>query len=150
MELFEGFLLLVREALFVKSGNTNLSEQLNFKDIGTSNSTQTIQATTTPTVAQLENLVIECVLGYYGGAINGATVFLTYEVSGVYYTYSTTISGDMTIAVVIGGSGEVNTAYIKVNGAWKEVIVYKKVSGSWQAISDPTTVIDTVQKYYLS
>lgn len=134
----------------LRSGSTDLSEQLNFKSIGTSNSTQTIQATTLPTVAQLEALVIECTLGYYGGAINGATVFLTYEVSGVYYTYSTTISGDMTIAVVIGGSAEVNTAYIKVNGVWKEVIVYKKANGSWQQITDPTTVIDTIQKYYLN
>lgn len=84
------------------SGDTELSEQLNFKSIGTSNSTQTITANVTPTVSQLENLAIECTLGYYGGAINGATVFLTYSVSGVYYTYSTTISGDMSIAVIIG------------------------------------------------
>ena len=133
----------------LKSGSTELSEEFNFKSAGTSNSTQTITANVTPTVAQLESLVIECTLGYYGGAINGATVFLTYEVSGVYYTYATTISGDMTIAVVIGGSGEVNTAYIKVSGTWKEVTVYRKVNGSWQQITDPTTVIDSIQKYYL-
>ena len=133
----------------LKSGSTELSEEFNFKSAGTSNSTQTITANVTPTVAQLESLVIECTLGYYGGAINGATVFLTYEVSGVYYTYATTISGDMTIAVVIGGSGEVNTAYIKVSGTWEEVTVYRKVNGSWQQITDPTTVIDSIQKYYL-
>lgn len=133
----------------LKSGNTDLSEQLNFKEIGTSNSTQTIQATTTPTVAQLENLVIECVLGYYGGAINGATVFLTYEVSGVYYTYSTTINSDMTIAVTIGSSGEVNAFYKKVNGTWKELLLWEKVNGTWQTITDPATVIDIVNKYLL-
>ena len=84
------------------SGNTELSDELNFKSIGTSNSTQTVTANVIPTVAQLENLKVQCRLGYYGGAINGATVYLEYEVSGVYYTYSTTISGDMNIVVTIG------------------------------------------------
>lgn len=97
------------------SGNTDLSEQLNFKSIGTSNSTQTVTANVTPTVAQLENLAIECTLGYYGGAINGATVFLTYSVSGVYYTYSTTISGDMTIAVTIGSSAPVSVTSVSLD-----------------------------------
>lgn len=84
------------------SGSTNLSDELNFKNVGTSNSTQTVTANVTPTIAQLENLQVQCRLGYYGGAINGATVYLEYEVSGVYYTYSTTISGDTIIAVTIG------------------------------------------------
>ena len=66
-----------------------------------------------------------------------------------YYAYEiTNIQGNHTIVVVSGGTQ--NTAYIKVNGVWKEVTVYKKVSGSWQTITDPTTVIDTVSKYYLS
>lgn len=65
-----------------------------------------------------------------------------------YYAYEiTNIQGNHTIVVV---SGAQNTAYIKVNGVWKEVTVYKKVSGSWQQITDPTTVIDTIQKYYLN
>ena len=69
---------------------------------------------------------------------------------GTYYGYDiTNISADHTIVVTSSG-GEVNTAYLKVNGVWKEVAVYKKVNGSWQQITDPTTVIDTVQKYYLS
>lgn len=132
----------------LKSGSTELSEQLNFKSIGTSNSTQTITADVTPTVAQLESLVIECTLGYYGGAINGATVFLTYEVSGVYYTYSTTISGNMTIDVVIIGSGEVSKLYAKINGTWKEVVTaYIKVNGSWTEQSDPTTLFSSSGKY---
>lgn len=86
------------------SGSTNLSDELNFKSVGTSNTTQTVTANVTPTIAQLENLKVQCRLGYYGGAINGATVYLEYEVSGVYYTYSTTINGDMTIAVTIGST----------------------------------------------
>lgn len=130
----------------LKSGSTELSEEFNFKSVGTSNSTQTISATTLPTVAQLENLAIECTLGYYGGAINGATVFLTYEVAGVYYTYATTISGDMTIAVVIGASAQPQL-YLKVNGTWVEVSeVYMKVNGSW-VMQDKTTVFDTSANY---
>lgn len=98
------------------SGNTALSNELNFKSVGTSNSTQTVTANVTPTVSQLENLKVQCRLGYYGGAINGVTVFLTYEIAGVYYTYSTTISGDMTIAVTIG-SGDTKKIYLKINNS---------------------------------
>ena len=84
------------------SGGTALSDELNFKSVGTSNSTQTVTANVTPTVAQLENLKVQCRLGYYGGAINGITVYLEYEVSGTWYTYSTTVTDDMSIAVIIG------------------------------------------------
>lgn len=136
----------------LKSGNTNLSSQYNFKNSGsTSNSTQTINATTLPTVAQLENLVVECTLGYYGGAINGVTVFLEYETSGMYYTYSTTISGDMTIIVTIG-SGSQKKIYIKKNGTWTECSkIYKKINGSWveQSSSDWETVLPTTDDYRL-
>lgn len=97
------------------SGSTNLSDELNFKSVGTSNSTQTVTANVTPTIAQLENLKVQCRLGYYGGAINGATVYLEYEVSGVYYTYSTTISGDMTIAVTIGSSAPVSVTSVSLD-----------------------------------
>lgn len=133
----------------LKSGSTALSSQYNFKSAGTSNSTQTIQATTLPTVAQLENLVVECTLGYYGGAINGVTVFLTYEMDSAYYTYSTTISGDMTIAVVIGGGGgDTAKIYVKMNGSWVEATaVYKKVNGTWQLQSDVTNVFQSGVKY---
>ena len=97
------------------SGSTNLSDELNFKSIGTSNSTQTVTANVTPTVTQLENLKVQCRLGYYGGAINGATVYLEYEVAGVYYTYSTTISGDMTIAVTIGSVSPISVTGVTVS-----------------------------------
>ena len=133
------------------SGSTNLSDELNFKSIGTSNSTQTVTANVTPTIAQLENLQVQCRLGYYGGAINGATVYLEYEVSGVWYTYSTTVSGNMTIAVVIGSGGSSEPKfYIKDNGAWVQVSkIYKKVNGSWveQASSTWSTLFDTNTNY---
>lgn len=71
--------------------STAISDELNFKSVGTSNSTQTITATTLPTVAQLSNLKLRCRLGYYGGAINGATCYLAYTVPGgnqYYWTYT--------------------------------------------------------------
>ncbi len=73
---------------------TTLSEELNFKSIGTSNSTQTIEATTLPTVAQLPNLKLYCRLGYYGGAINGATCYVEYTIpdSGNPYYYEYTVT----------------------------------------------------------
>lgn len=132
----------------LKSGSTALSERYNFKSAGTSNSTQTIQATTLPTVAQLESLVVECTLGYYGGAINGVTVYLTYEMASAYYTYATTISGDMTIAVTIGGGGgDTSKIYVKLNGTWVEATPYKKVNGSWVLQTDVTNVFDSTKKY---
>lgn len=130
------------------SGSTNLSDELNFKSVGTSNSTQTVTANVTPTIAQLENLKVQCRLGYYGGAINGATVYLEYEVAGVYYTYSTTISGDMTIVVTIGGGGVTKKIYLKINGTWTLYSkVYKKINGAWVEQSDPSTVFDTNANY---
>ena len=131
------------------SGSTDLSSELNFKSIGTSNSTQTINATTTPTISQLENLKVQCRLGYYGGAINGATVYLEYEVSGVWYTYSTTISGNMTIAVTIGG-GSQPKMFVKLNGTWTQFSkVYQKVNGSWveQSSSTWSTLFNTNTNY---
>ena len=132
------------------SGSIALSDELNFKNVGTSNSTQTVTANVTPTIAQLENLKVQCRLGYYGGAINGATVYLEYEVSGVYYTYSTTISEDMTIVVTIGGGGSESKFYVKINGTWTQFSkIYKKVNGSWveQSSSTWSTLFDTNTNY---
>lgn len=133
----------------LRSGSTDLSEKYNFKSSGsTSNSTQTINATTLPTVAQLESLVVECTLGYYGGAINGVTVFLTYEVSGTWYTYTYTVNGDATIAVVIGSSGDTDKMFIKANGTWKEVsAVYVKTSGTWVQQTNLRNIFNTSGKY---
>lgn len=106
----------------LKSGSTALSSQYNFKSSGTSNSTQTINATTLPTVAQLADLVVECTLGYYGGAINGVTVFVEYEVGTGLYTNS--------------------------NDSWVEALeVYVQVNGTVVLQSDPTTVFDATKKY---
>lgn len=133
----------------LRSGSTQLSSQLNFKSVGTSNSTQTVQATTIPTVAQLEDMVLYCRLGYYGGALNGATVYVEYTVAGVYYTYSYTVNGNATIAVTIGGgSAQTDKLYLKVNGSWVEVSsVYKKQNGSWVQQTNLASLFDTNTVY---
>lgn len=135
----------------LKSGNTTLSEQYNWKESGsTSNSTYTLEATTIPTISQLSSMVLECTLGYYGGAINGATCYVEYSIrSGnpEYYTYTYTVDGNATIAVVIA-SGSTNKIYVKVNGSWIEgTAAYKKVNGSWVEVTDLTTLFDSNTNY---
>lgn len=148
----------------LKSGSTELSDKYNFKSAGTSNTVQTIEAETLPTVAQLSSLVVECTLGYYGGAINGVTVYLEYEIpSGDidHYTYTYTVDGDATIAVVIGtvvsdkvfikknGSwAQSNNQYVKVSGTWRKVSkVWKKISGSWVLQSDKSALFSQDVNY---
>lgn len=134
----------------LKSGSTAFTEQYNFKSAGTSNNTQTITATTLPTPTQLESLVVECTLGYYGGAINGVTVFLEYETGSgtTHYTYTYTVSGNSTIAVVITSSGGTDTLYVRLNGSWVEVTkAYKKVNGAWVEQSDITSLFNTTDNF---
>ena len=134
------------------AGSTAISDELNFKSVGTSNSTQTVQATTLPTAAQCANLKIQCRLGYYGGAINGATVFVTYSVTRNYYTYTYTVDGNATIAVTIGGGGSSPKIYIKTNNTWTQYSkVYKKINGSWveQSSSNWSTVLPSNSNFRL-
>lgn len=136
----------------LKSGSTALSEQLNFKSIGTSNSTQTLEATTLPTVSQLSSMILECTLGYYGGAINGATCYVVYstgETDPDYYTYTYIVDGDATIAVTIGsGGGSSPTIYLKINGSWVQYSkVYIKQNGSWVEQSNISNVFDSNANY---
>lgn len=136
-------------------GSTELSSELNFKSIGTSNSTQTLTATTLPTVSQLSNLKLQCRLGYYGGAINGATASITYTVpssgSDYYWTYTiSNISADHTVVVTASG-GQTDTLYLKVNGTWVAAsAVYKKVNGSWVQQTNLANLFDQNKKYILN
>ena len=135
--------------------STAISNELNFKSVGTSNSTQTITATTMPTAAQLSNLKLRCRLGYYGGAINGATCHITYTVpssgNDYYWTYTTSnLAADHTIIVNNASSGA--KFYIKKNGTWTQYSkVYKKVNGSWveQASSTWSTLFNTSTNNYI-
>ena len=132
----------------IRSGSTELSSELNFKSVGTSNSTQTITCTTTPTLAQLANLQLYCRLGYYGGALNGATVYVEYTTpSGTYYTYTiASVTGNHTIVLIENASS--SAIYVKENGSWVQYSkAYKKVNGSWVEQSDLTTVFSASTNY---
>lgn len=122
------------------SGTTALSDEYNFKSTGiTSNATITIQATTLPTVEQCANMHIQCRLGYYGGAINGATVFVTYTATVDYYTYTYTVSSDATIVVTISGGSTLPQLWWKKPGVgWVKVTPFHKAANSWVSIS-PTS-----------
>lgn len=124
--------------------STAISSELNFKSVGTSNSTQTITATTLPTVSQLSNLKLRCRLGYYGGAINGATCYITYTVpssgNDYYWTYTTTnLSADH--AIVVSASSGGMKEYIKIINSWVlKSKIWKNVSGTWvEQSSNPFT-----------
>lgn len=127
----------------IRSGDTQLSTELNFKDCSTSNTTQTIEATTLPTVSQLSDLVLYCRLGYYGGAINGATCYIEYDVpiTKEYWTY--TVENVVTNHTIIVGSNASESIYMKVNGNWIQCSkVYKKINGLWVEQSNLTNVFD--------
>lgn len=119
----------------LRSGSIDLSDEINFKDVGTSNTTVILEAETLPTEADLANLVLQCRLGYYGGAINGATAHIEYETAGgsiTHYSYTFTVSGDTTIAVTIGSTAQTLPFRIKQNGSWvTPTKVLVKQNGSW-------------------
>lgn len=131
-------------------GDTELSDELNFKSVGTSNSTQTIHATTLPTAEQAANIKLQCRLGYYGGSINGATCFISYKIPTTtidHYTYTYTVVSDDTIIVTIG-SQESNSLFVKQNNSWVKVTkVFKKINGSWIEQNDLTNVFEVGKKY---
>ena len=135
----------------LKSGNVELSEEINFKTIGTSNTTITLEADTLPTVNQLANMVLECTLGYYGGAINGATCYVEYDIPGAnpeYYTYTFIVTGNTTIAVVIGADAT-SVLYVKLNNTWQRVVTayVKQSNNTWAVEADVTAVFNSTTNY---
>ena len=129
------------------SGSTAISDEVDFPS--TSNSLITLTPSDTVTRSQLDNLAVRHYVGYYGGLVLGITAEVTYSTgSGIdHYTYTTTISGNMTIAVTIGAAVQTDTLYVKSNGAWVAVSkAYKKVNGAWTEVS-VSTALDANTKY---
>ena len=129
------------------SGSTAISDEVDFPS--TTDSLITLAPSGTVTRSQLDSFAVRHYVGYYGGLVLGITVEVTYSTgSGLdHYTYTTTISGNMTIAVTIGGAVQTDTLYIKSNGAWATVSkAYKKVNGAWTEVS-VSTAFDVNAKY---
>lgn len=114
------------------SGNTPKGTIQNFTS--TSNSLVTVSDVGTWTASELHDAQLRFEVGYYGGRMLGITWSVTYTAQD-HYTYTMTVSGDATIAVTIGSSGEQPKLYVKLNGSWVEATPYKKVNGSWISIN---------------
>ena len=130
------------------SGSSAISDEVDFPS--TSNSIITITPTTMPTRSQLDNVTLRHYVGYYGGLVLGISFDVTYSTgSGIdHYTYTFTVSGNSTIAVVIGSSGDTAKIFLKVNGSWVQMSkVFKKVNGSWVEQFDLTTVFEDGVNY---
>ena len=129
-------------------GSTAISEAVDFPS--TSNHLITVTPDTLPTRSQLDSVTLRHIVGYYGGLVLGITFEVIYSTgSGIdHYTYTYTVSGNSTIAVVIGGAADTDKLFVKQGGAWKEVQkAYRKVNGTWTEITDLTTVFTTGTKY---
>lgn len=128
------------------SGTTQKGDDVDFPS--TSNSTITIDNPGSWTRTELDSAVLRHTVGYYGGLVLGITFEVTYSTgTGVdHYTYTYTVTGDATIAVVIGGSTQ--KLYFKNGSTWSEVVTaYKKVNGSWVVQSDVTNVFQPSVNY---
>lgn len=133
----------------IYNGSTLISEYVEFPS--TTASIITLEPNTTITRSMLDNIVIRHYVGYYGGLVTGISFEVEYSTgTGIdHYTYTYTVSGDSTIAVVIGG-GSQPKIFIKNNGTWTQYSkVYKKVNGSWveQASSTWATLFNTSTNY---
>lgn len=132
----------------IYNGSTKISDDVDFPS--TSSTLITCEATTVPTRSQLDNVKLRHTVGYYGGLVLGITFTVVYSTgTGLdHYTYTFTTTGDATIAVVIGGSGESDKLYVKYNGAWVEVTqAYKKVNGAWVEQTDLTTLFNSTDNF---
>jgi hypothetical protein len=130
----------------IYSNGTAASEEVDFPS--TSNSIITLTPTSLPSRSGLDSMTVRHYVGYYGGLVLGITFSVTYSTgTGIdHYTYTFTVSGDTTIAVVIGG--QTQKLYLKVNGTWVEASeVYKKVNGSWVKQTDLANVFDSGTDY---
>ena len=100
-----------------------------------------------PTRSQLDNVVVRHYVAYYGGLVQGISFDVTYSTgSGIdHYTYTYTVNGDATIAVVIGATS--TQLYLKESGTWQTYSkLWKKSNGVW-AVADPETDLDTSVNY---
>lgn len=130
------------------NGSSAASEEVDFPS--TSSSIITLTPTTMPTRSQLDNYTVRHYVGYYGGLVTGISFEVTYSTgSGLdHYTYTYTVTGDATIAVVIGGQGAQPKLYVGINGRVVEVAeAYVGVNGVPVLQSDITQVFQSGVKY---
>ena len=118
----------------------------------TSNSTITISDPGEWTRDELQSAKLYFEVAYYGGGIFGITWTVNYSYGGTlhHYTYTYSVNGDATIAVVIGGGGTTQAVWFKdkTTGALVQATaVWKRVGGLWVQQSDLTNVFESGVNY---
>lgn len=109
------------------SGTTAKGGEAEFESTGNELVTMTAG---TWTRDELQSAVLRFTIGYYGGAVSGATWTVVYELDGYVYIISN-ITADHAIVVAASGSGP--SLYVKQGGSWVQVkSAYIKRSGAWQ------------------
>ena len=133
----------------IYNGSTEISDVVDFPS--TSASIITLEPNVTVTRSMLDSITIRHFVGYYGGLVTGISFDVTYSTGGNdHYTYTYTVDGNATIAVVIGGATPTQIVYFKVNGSWVEASeVYKKVNGSWVKQTNFSNIFDDNMNYKL-
>ena len=126
------------------NNGTAISEEVDFPY--TSNSEIVVEATTLP--SSMSAVTLRHFVGYYGGLVLGITLTVTYSTgSGLdHYTYTFTVSGNTTIAVVIGSAQ--SYIYDKTSSGWtKKTIVkmYVKTSSGWTETTTYPTAGDYIR-----
>ena len=131
-------------------GSTAISESEEFQS--QSFTTVTLVPTVMPTRAELDDVVVRHLVGYYGGLVTGISFEVTYSTgTGLdHYTYTYTVTGDATIAVTIGGSSGGSEFYIKETASsWDQYSkLWKKTTSGWAEV-DPYDELDPTKKYRL-
>lgn len=111
------------------SGTTAKGSEAEFTS--ESNAVVTMDAGTW-TRAELQDARLRFTVGYYGGAVVGATWTVAYEVDGWVYTISNVVEDH---AIVV--AEESTTAlYVKQGSAWVQVTrAYRKTNGAWVEVA---------------
>lgn len=135
-------------AQLFKANGTALTSQLNFKSVGTSNSTQTLTATTLPTASECAGLYLECTLGYYGGAINGATLYIEY--SATQYSVSLTNNTSAIASVSDSAPYEGESVDVYIDDLTNLVVTDNGTDVTNQFAQAPDETIDQVASGSLS
>lgn len=93
--------------------------------------------------SELDDLLLEFAIGYYGGLVLGATVTVEYQALGGSSSYIYTITNittDHNIIVTFISNIEHSDIYLKINGSYVEAsAVYKKQNNVWVKLTKDQT-----------
>lgn len=132
------------------SGTSAISDMKSFKSTGTTNTVIELTQTMPIDRQELDSLWLSVIVGYYGGAIDGATVEVDYQIgwNPPFYSFSITNVSTAHTLVVTMSPGSTPTLYVKINGNWVAAkSVYKKINGVWVEQTNLSGVVDSNMTY---